>query len=66
MATFGVIDNNKIINLIIADDLETAELVSKKPCIESINGSIGRDYILIQETGEWVHPASLQEQIEEL
>lgn len=34
MANFAVIENDLVINVIIADDLEIAEQVTGKPCIE--------------------------------
>ena len=33
MANFAVIENNKVINIIIADTLEIAEFVSGKTCV---------------------------------
>ena len=33
MAEFAVIENNKVINIIVADDKETAESVVNKTCI---------------------------------
>jgi hypothetical protein len=34
MATFAVLNNNKVINVIIADTKEIAEEVTSSPCIE--------------------------------
>ena len=35
---FAVIEDNKIVNLIVADSLETAEEVTGKQCIDCTNG----------------------------
>jgi hypothetical protein len=49
MANFAVIENNKIINLILADNLETAESITGKTCIvysqEEILPIVGWDCI---------------------
>jgi hypothetical protein len=34
MANFAVIENNTVVNVIIADTLEIAELVTQKQCVE--------------------------------
>lgn len=38
MANFAVIDNNKVINIIVADSLADAEAVTSKTCIDYTDG----------------------------
>jgi len=62
MAEFAVIEDNKIINLIVADDKETAELVSGKACIEfdiqTIRPVIGWDIV----DGVIIDPSTIVEE----
>lgn len=37
MANFAVIENNLVINIIVADDVEIAEQITGKTCIEYTN-----------------------------
>jgi len=49
MANFYVIDDNKVINFIVAETQEIAEIITRKTCIqqlsESPHPSIGWNYI---------------------
>ena len=56
MPNFGVISNNQIINVIVADTKEVAESVSKNECILIDGTFIGAGHILNQETNEWFDP----------
>jgi hypothetical protein len=56
MPNFGVIRNNTIINVIVADTLEIAESVTKHTCILIDEMPIGINYVLNLETGEWKNP----------
>jgi hypothetical protein len=62
MANFAVIENNTVVNVIVADTLEIAELVTQKQCVEYTDknrAGIGWTY----ENGKFIAPI-IEEEIE--
>lgn len=65
MAKFAVLQGSSISNLIIADNVESAELATKLTCIELDENSfvgIGWSYV----DGEFMAPAKVEDETEAL
>lgn len=60
MPNFGVISNNQIINVIVADTKEIAESVSKNECILADELGIGIGWVLSSETNQWINPSGIE------
>ena len=65
MPNFGIISNNQIINVIVADTKEIAESVTRNECILIDEIGIGINWFLDLETGQWVNPNTFEEEEEE-
>lgn len=66
MPNFGVISNNRIINVIVADTKEIAESVSRNECILVDGTEIGVGAALKSETNEWINPFGFEEEEDEI
>jgi hypothetical protein len=58
---FAVIENDKVINVIVADTIEIAEEVTLLECIEC-DGSFWIDWVRID--GQWVNPNEIPPTVE--
>ena len=65
MPNFGVISNNRIMNVVVADTKEIAESVTRNECILIDEIGIGINWFLDLETGQWVNPNTFEEEEEE-
>jgi hypothetical protein len=64
MAKFAVLENNKVENVIIASDLDTAQSFSGKTCVEIPEESFaGIDWLW--ENGQFVNPNPIYELLSE-
>jgi hypothetical protein len=59
MATYAVIENDTVVNLIVADTLEIAETVTGLTCVEFVAPAIGDRYengafVIIKPTNQYV------------
>lgn len=58
MGIFGVIDNNIITNVIVADSKEIAETVAQKECIEQTEqNQLGIGYYWSEEWNKYISPS---------
>jgi hypothetical protein len=56
MTTFAVMDENTVINIILADSKEDAETLSNKQCIEIVDTFVDIGYILHEERNVLIKP----------
>ena len=59
MASFHIIENDKVVNVILADTKEIAELVTGLTAIDSNDPSVKKTYVgatLDKSTGVYVNP----------
>jgi len=56
MKTFAVMDENTVINIIIADSKEDAETLSNKQCIEIIDTFVDIGYVFNEERNVFIKP----------
>lgn len=58
MGLFGVVDNNLIVNIIVADSKEIAENVTQKICVEyTEENSLGIGYYWSEEWNKYIQPS---------
>lgn len=57
MATFAVLSGNLVVNVIVADDLESAEFAAGSPVVEyTTENPAGIDFTYDEESGVFVAP----------
>jgi hypothetical protein len=61
MATYAVIENGTVINVIVADSKEIAEQITEKTCIEYTEDSpLGMGWYWLNEAGGYIPPAPFE------
>lgn len=63
MSNFAIIKGNAVINVIVADDAETAKIATDADEVIEINSNLNIGIGCIKENGKWINPTVTEEPV---